>query len=77
MSVLYHIPREGEYHFVQCSNAVDAILRVTSLECCRFYRQAPQNSIFALRLLWLTDRIRRARQPASILSQKAMHLLMR
>ncbi|WP_183917617.1 hypothetical protein [Rhizobium lentis] len=39
MSVLYHIPEEGEYRFVQCSNAGDATLRPKDCDCCRFYRQ--------------------------------------
>ncbi|QAS80202.1 hypothetical protein CO657_19935 [Rhizobium acidisoli] len=30
MSMFYHIPQEGEYRFVQCSNASDAILSMTN-----------------------------------------------
>ncbi|ARQ12181.1 hypothetical protein NXC12_CH04234 [Rhizobium etli] len=55
MDVLYHIPREGECHFVQCSNADDAILRVRALAGCRFNRQTLK-SVFALAVLWRTDR---------------------
>ncbi|WP_186007830.1 hypothetical protein [Rhizobium etli] len=39
MSVLYHIPPEDEYRFVQCSNADDATLKPRGFDCCRFYQQ--------------------------------------
>ncbi|MDE8760984.1 MULTISPECIES: hypothetical protein [Rhizobium] len=52
MSVLYHIPEEGEYRFVQCSNASDATLKARGFDCCRFYRQGERKCSSSRQVLW-------------------------
>jgi hypothetical protein len=63
MDVLYHILREDEYHFVQCSNADDAILRLRALERCRFNRQALKTASLPLRSSGGPIAIRSSLQP--------------
>ena len=52
MGVLYHIPEDGEYRFVQCSNAGDATLKARGFDCCRFYRQDERKWPLSRRILW-------------------------
>jgi hypothetical protein len=39
MIMFYHIPQEGEYQFVHCSNAASAMPTCRTIGYCRFYRQ--------------------------------------
>jgi len=41
MSMFYHIPQEGEYRFVQCSNASVAILSMTNRGTMPFLSAGP------------------------------------
>ncbi|MBB2702315.1 UNVERIFIED_ORG: hypothetical protein GGE63_000396 [Rhizobium esperanzae] len=52
MSVLYHISEDGEYRFVQCSNAGDATLKARGFDCCRFYRQDERKWPLSRRIWW-------------------------
>ncbi|PDT13410.1 hypothetical protein [Rhizobium sp. M1] len=68
MSVLYHIPEEVEYRFVQCSNAGDATLKARGFDCCRFYRQGGRKWALSRRVLWFVvgfpSHISTAKSPA-------------
>jgi hypothetical protein len=41
MNMFYHILQEGEYRFVQCSNASDAILSMTNRGMLPFLSAGP------------------------------------
>ncbi|WP_148221756.1 hypothetical protein [Rhizobium leguminosarum] len=41
IGMFYHIPQEGEYRFVQCSNASDAILPTTNRGMMPFLSAGP------------------------------------